>query len=77
MADTLGKHELVSKFAETVGMEKATDLIAETCQAVGLTGKESFNKSEALKLLDVLRQKGGMISIIAGFMASEVHLMSE
>jgi outer membrane receptor for monomeric catechols len=77
MVDTLAKIEIINKFAETVGMEKATDLIAETCQTVALVDKERFNKAEALKLLDVLRQKGGMIGIIAGFMASEAHLMNE
>jgi hypothetical protein len=68
---------MVNKFAETVGMEKATDLIEETCQTVGLSEKSEFNKAEALQILEVLRQKGGMLGIIAGFMAAEAHLMKE
>jgi len=77
MTDMLAKSEIIHKFAETVGIEKAADLIEETCHSVGLTDKVEFNKSEALKLLEILRQKGGMISIIAGFMASEAHLMND
>ncbi|MBN1594313.1 hypothetical protein JW933_00155 [candidate division FCPU426 bacterium] len=71
------KSEMINKFSETVGMEKATDLFEETCHTAGLENRQEFNKSEALKILDMLRQKGGMIGIIAGFMASEAHLMSE
>ncbi len=76
MGDTLAKSEIIDKFSETVGIEKATDLIEETIRSLDLGTKSGFNKMEALKILEILRQKGGMIGIIAGFMASEVHLMS-
>lgn len=77
MGDKLDKSDIVNKFAETVGIDKATDLIEETVEALDLGAKTQFEKAEALQILDTLRQKGGMIGIIAGFLASEAHLMSE
>gem|GEM_PF-6878225 len=76
MATTISKTDIINKLSESIGIEKATSLVNEAASSSGLTGKNDYNQDEALKLLEVLKQQGGIIKIIAGFLAAEAHLLN-
>jgi len=76
VATTISKTDIINKLSESIGIEKATSLVNEAASSSGLTGKNDYNQDEALKLLEVLKQQGGIIKIIAGFLAAEAHLLN-
>jgi ribosomal protein S24E len=76
VAATISKTEIIRKLSETLGVDKAGALVEEAASAVGLAGKTDYNQEEILKLLEHLKQQGGIIKIIAGFLAAEAHLMN-
>ncbi len=57
-------------------MEKASCLIEEAAQTAGFGSQTDFNQKEILRLCEILKEKEGIIKIIAGCLASEALIMN-
>lgn len=77
MASTISKEDLIGRFADTMGVEKAQDLIDETLAVLEFAEKDFFAKKRALEICEAVKEKGGMIGITAGFIKAEIQLMNE
>ncbi len=77
MASAISKEDLIGRFADTVGVEKAQDLIDESLAILEFAEKDFFTKKKALEICEVIKEKGGMIGITAGFIKAEIQLMNE
>ena len=77
MASYISKEDLIGRFADTVGVDKARDLVEEALTVLEFTGKNSFTKQEALEICETIKEKGGMIGITAGFIKAEIQLMHD
>lgn len=73
----MSKDDIIKRFSEAFGQEKATELVEEALHASGLSQKSLYNKAELLQVSDNLRGKGGLITITALFWASELHVMDD
>jgi diphthamide synthase (EF-2-diphthine--ammonia ligase) len=73
MSYVFTKKELIFKFSEALGQEKAASLIEETLQLAQMTGKIQFEKEDVIALAHRLKEKGGFIAIMAGCLASEAY----
>jgi hypothetical protein len=71
----MSRDDIIRRFAESLGQEKATELVDQALQGLGLAQKSLFNKPELLQVAEHLKRKGGLIGITAHFWASELHLM--
>jgi len=73
MPKTLTKADLINKFSEALGREKAVLLIAEALDQSQLGNKNAFNREDVMQIANVLKQKGGFIGIIASCLVSEAY----
>ena len=64
--------ELIALLAEPLGVTVATEVVRETADAMGLS--ESFQRKDALRLLERVALRGGLIGITARFTMSRLHL---
>ncbi len=70
---SLSKDDLITKFAEALGREKATELIEEALKVTKLNLQLTFDRASVLEIATYLKQKGGFIGIIANCLASEAY----
>jgi hypothetical protein len=70
---TYTKKELIHKFSEALGLEKATHLIDETVAQAQMTDRATFDKDDVIVLSKLLKEKGGFIAIMASCLASEAY----
>jgi len=73
--NTLTQIEVIDKIAAAIGKDKAQTLFAEAAQQTGLSGKNELERDEILQICSVLKEKGGIITIISNLLAAEVYLM--
>lgn len=73
----MSRDDIIRRFAESLGQEKATEITDQTLQTLGLAQKSLFNKAELLQIARNIQSKGGLIGITASFWASELHLMDD
>lgn len=73
MSSVFSKKDLVHKFSEALGQEKAASLIEEAIAESQLRGKTAFEKDEVIALAGFLKKKGGFIGIMASCLASEAY----
>lgn len=71
------KKELIEKFAQSLGIEKATTLIEETLRKVNLQQRSTFGKEDLIQISRVLKGAGGFVSILASCLASEAYRMGD
>ncbi len=71
----MSRDDIIRRFAESLGQEKATELVDQALQGLGLSQKSLFSKSELLQTAKYLQNRGGLIGITASFWASELYLM--
>jgi hypothetical protein len=71
------KEILIRKFSETLGVEKARELIDQVLLQEGLGGKNVFYKEDVLRISKAIKLKGGFVSIIANCLAVEAYRLSE
>lgn len=76
MVKSFSHDELIHKFSEALGNEKAAALIDETLGQAKLEKKTGYEKDEVLELVKCLKLKGGFIAILASCLASEVYRQS-
>lgn len=69
----LSKKELVGLLAESIGQEKASNIISESALRLGLHG-ENFNKEEVMKILDLVAEEPGLVGIVARFVKARAIL---
>ena len=70
------REELIQKFSEALGNEKATALVDEAVSQAKLAKKAAYDKDEILQIVKSLKVHGGFISILASCLASEVYRQS-
>lgn len=71
------KKELIEKFAQPLGIDKATSLIEETLHKLNLHKKPYYHKGDLIRIARVLRGAGGFVSILANCLASEAYRMGD
>jgi hypothetical protein len=63
---TLAVREIASRLANTVGMEKSREVVAESMQRLGLTAPQ-LDRDQASALLDDLARDDGLVGLTARF----------
>src|SRR4051794_6438077 len=63
---TLATREIVSRLANTVGMEKSREAVAESMRRLGLTAPQ-LDRDQAAALLDDLAHDDGLVGLTARF----------
>lgn len=66
--------EFHNAYIQSLGIEGAQKLIKETVSEVGLSVKKEYTKEEALKICEALKNKHGLVSIIAGLLSARMML---
>ncbi|KAF5434805.1 PAS domain-containing protein, partial [Candidatus Methanophagaceae archaeon] len=61
----INKNDLISTYAQSVGIEAAKELITKKIDAAALTDKERYTKEEIARICSELAKEGGLIRIIA------------
>ena len=61
----INKNDLISTYAQSVGIEAARELITEKIHAAALTDKERYTEEEIARICSELLKEGGLIRIIA------------
>jgi hypothetical protein len=74
MSQTIKKDIIIQKIADIVGTEKAYVIFYNALQDAQLGQQGEYTKENVLKIVEALKQNGGMISISASLIAAEVHL---
>lgn len=70
---TISRQELINAYQESLGVEGAERLIAQTLQkAKFAVDKKEFSKTEALKICRELKQYPGFIGIIGSILNSRI-----
>jgi hypothetical protein len=73
MTPSFPRAELVTLLSATLGEEKANETIVEACRILGLRD-ETFNRDEALGVLEKIAQTPGLVGITARFAKTRVYL---
>ena len=66
--------EFYNLYSQNLGVEGAEKVINESIVASGLNIKRKYNAEGALKICDVLKEKGGFIKIIARLFSVQVKV---
>ncbi|MBN2689491.1 MAG: hypothetical protein JXR42_02655 [Gammaproteobacteria bacterium] len=66
------KEVLVGKFAETMGQEKADELINDTMRSTGFASTDVFNEDEAFAILDKIKQEEGIVATVACYISAAI-----
>jgi len=61
----INKNDLISTYAQSVGIEAAKELITKKIHAAALTDKERYTEEEIARICSELLKEGGLIGIIA------------
>ena len=61
----INKNDLMSTYAQSVGIEAARELITKKIHAAALTDKERYTEEEIARICSELLKEGGLIGIIA------------
>ena len=61
----LKKSDLISTYAQNIGIETAKELITKKIKAAALMDKEGYTEGEIAKICDELEKEGGLIRIVA------------
>ncbi|MCC6811799.1 MAG: hypothetical protein IT381_30500 [Deltaproteobacteria bacterium] len=67
---------MAALISPSVGEEKARALVAETAQALGMSG-ERLETEQCLQVLEVIAKQPGLVGISARFAKSRFHLLNE
>jgi len=70
---SLSKADLIDRYSEALGVEKATALIEEAIRAKQLSDSDKYGREEVMALAEYLKQKGGFIKILANCLASDAY----
>ena len=65
--------ELVRMLSPSLGQKKAEALILEAAQGLGLS-TDVLARSDALKIMEKIAEKDGIVGVTARFAKSRVHL---
>jgi hypothetical protein len=65
-------YEFVDCYKNSLGLEGAEELLKSVISRVNLVYRLEYNKEEALKICQGLKEQGGFIGIIGGIMASRI-----
>ncbi|MFK7989534.1 MAG: hypothetical protein AB8I08_26190 [Sandaracinaceae bacterium] len=74
LADRWTLAQLIPLLAQTIGEEKARDVIETAAEGLGLSVKDGLLGAEVLALLDEIATTPGIVGITARFAKSRVHL---
>lgn len=72
MDGTTTQAELIALLAEPLGEAVAREVVTETARAMGLP--ERFPHKDAIRLLERVALRGGLVGITARFTMSRLHL---
>ena len=61
----INKNDLISTYAQSVGIEAARELITKKIHAAALTDKERYTEEEIARICSELLKEGGLIRIVA------------
>jgi len=61
----INKNDLISTYAQSIGIEAAKELITKKINAAALTDKERYTEEEIARICSELLKEGGLIRIIA------------
>ena len=59
------KSDLISKYAQSIGLEAATELICKKINAAAIDAKENFTGEDLSRICGELAKEGGLVRIIA------------
>jgi len=68
------KNVLVDAYQETLGMEKAASLLDESTAELGMQPAASYSVADTKRIIEHLKQKGGLVKIIASTIATRLIL---
>jgi len=66
------KKTLIDKFAETMGVEKSTEILDKTIAALGFEAKDQFLEEEAFKILDHIKTEEGLVATVACYVSAAI-----
>ena len=67
----LSRTQLVEMLAESLGAEKASQVVAEATARVGITANE-YDREQALRLLEAMTMEPGLVGVVARFAKARV-----
>ncbi len=70
----ISKNELISKFSESTGVEKARELVELSAQQAGYANKAEYSKEEVIAMMGFLKDQGSMVKILANFLIAEMQM---
>lgn len=67
MVQQIGQDELVAAFSQSVGIEKARDIVETAAETAGIEPKESYNTQEVVRICDTIQtqNESNFITIVA------------
>lgn len=76
MASTnhIERRELVDLLAQTLGQQKATEVLDGVSRTLRLDG-QAWTREDALRALDKIAEQSGIVGITARFAKSRIHLL--
>lgn len=69
---TIQRSELVSKFANGIGVKKAEETITRAANAVNITDKKSLNKDEVAEILNYITDEDSKADTLTTVSANTV-----
>lgn len=69
----LSRAKLVAMLAESLGQEKANQVVCDTASRLGLRASE-YDREEALSILEAMAGEPGLVGVVARFAKARVIL---
>jgi len=65
-------HQLIESYKDSLGAEKATQLLCETMKKLGLENRKELTREEVISICSHLKDQAGFVGIVAGILLTRL-----